>query len=173
LANDKIAKYGGQLSDPDIKGRDSWIRKVTTEYNGNHGAIHDSARVSIIHDDPQGVFNALKSEGGSNGLIKSDFKTHGSNDYGFEGGNLRYKMPNGTTGEIQVVSPDMVFAKDNAATARGVLGDAKYKEMVEKYGDIGGQGHKFYKEARVENDPEKRAIIANKSKNYYKQFSRY
>jgi hypothetical protein len=67
----------------------------------------------------------------------------------------------------------MVFAKDNAATARGVLGDAKYKEMVEKYGDIGGQGHKFYKEARVENDPEKRAIIANKSKNYYKQFSRY
>lgn len=169
LAKNYIKRFGGELADPGIKTSDSWARKVFDELGGDYTKITDTARNSIITDNPKTLFDNLKNDPR---VIKSDWKSNLTNDLGFEGGNIRIKTKNGVIAEIQQTTADIQFAKSPIEEAKAILGIKKYREMVNKYGDIGGQGHLLYEKWRVIEDPtSKEAInIATKSKNYYKQF---
>lgn len=58
------------------------------------------------------------------------------------------KTKSGLTAEIQVNTPEMIYAKESPALARELLGDKKYNEIHTKTGIEGGQGHKYYEEWR-------------------------
>jgi len=170
LASKYAKKFGGVVSNPGIKSQESWIRKVSEELGGDSNQITDSARTSIINSKPSKIYDVLKSE---KDVIKSDFKLHETNALGFQGGNVRIKTSNGIPAEIQVVSPDMVFAKESANDAKKILGLSNYKKMVSKYGDIGGKGHKFYEEYRkLPLDSPKIKEIEQQSKQYYSNFTK-
>lgn len=173
IANKMINKYGGQLSDPGIKTKQSYTRKVMDELGGDETKITDTARNSIVHSDSERIYNIVKDDLKlKNKLVKSDYKFHETNGLGFQGGNIRVKGKSGIVGEIQVVSPEMVFAKESSDIAKSILGEVKYKEMLDKFGDIGGKGHKYYEDWRIiEDKTSKEAMrLAQDSKDYYKQF---
>jgi hypothetical protein len=177
LANSYIEKYGGELSDPGIKAKDSWLRKVAKDYEGDVTKMTDTARNSIVHDNPSQIYDAILkgernvSEGGK--VVSSKFKTHATDELGFEGGNIKLKGSNGSMAEMQTVTPDMVFAKEPTGVAKSILGEAKYQEMLSKYGNVGGEGHKFFEDWRDLDKTSQEAIdIAKQSKDYYAQFTR-
>lgn len=65
----------------------------------------------------------------------------------------------------------MLFAKESPETVKAIIGKKKYSELVAKYGDVGGKGHKLYEEARV-LDPRSPEYgkLAEESRNYYSTF---
>jgi len=74
----------------------------------------------------------------------------------------------GIPGEIQVNSPEMIYAKEPEALSRVLLGDDTYNAVAAKANVEGGLGHKYYEEWRVldPNSVEAKAI-AERSRAYY------
>ncbi|MCF6202159.1 MAG: hypothetical protein L3J59_00605 [Methylococcaceae bacterium] len=50
----------------------------------------------------------------------------------------------GLTGEIQVNTPEMIYAKEPESMARVLIGDDAYNAISSKTNVPEGQGHKFY-----------------------------
>jgi hypothetical protein len=89
---------------------------------------------------------------------------------GYTGGNAKYKA-RGTAGifaEIQVNSPEMIFAKEAEKDARVIL-DGDYERIAAKmHGIEGGRGHKMYEEWRqLPSGHPRRAEIEAESREYY------
>ena len=171
MADSVIEQFGGQLADPGVKSQDSWIRKAINDYGGDYTRITDSARNTIVHDNPEEVYKELSEQGKFGKVIKLDWKSNATHPSGYEGGNVRFQTSNRIPAEIQVLTPDMIFAKESTKDAKIILGD-RYQEMLDKYGDIGGQGHKIYEQIRNIKDEYSREVIdlTKQSKAYYDKF---
>ncbi len=76
----------------------------------------------------------------------------------------------GIPAEIQVNSPEMIFAKEPGTVARQFLGDQRYDEIAARSGVPGGLGHELYEQWRVldPNTPAAQSIAAQ-SRGYYNQ----
>ena len=87
---------------------------------------------------------------------------------GYSGVNGTMKTSSGLTGEIQVNSPEMIFAKESPANARAILGEETYNNIAGRAGVEGGRGHALYEQHRSlpVNDP-LREGIAQESMSYY------
>jgi hypothetical protein len=87
---------------------------------------------------------------------------------GYSGVNSSLKTKNGITGEIQVNSPEMIYAKETPKNARAILGDDVYDSISAKTGIEGGLGHKLYEQWRAlpEGSPGRLPLEAQ-SKAYY------
>ncbi len=70
------------------------------------------------------------------------------------------KTQSGITGEIQVNSPEMIYAKESPANARAILGDETYDAIANRVGVPGGRGHALYEHYRSlpENHPSGKAL---------------
>jgi hypothetical protein len=72
----------------------------------------------------------------------------------------------GLRGKVQINSPHMIYAKEKAKDAKGILG----KEKLQEIHDMPGmpKGHEYYEKFRTlpDGDPAKQAI-ADESKAYY------
>lgn len=177
----KIAtKYGAKLTPINYKSYDSMVRKANDELKGDIGQIKDSVRNTIITDG-KNIKNVTADAGklGIKGLKTQDF----SNSSGYRGYISNPKLSNGVIGEIQVNTPEMIYAKETPGVAKIVIGEDKWNEIRKKTGLEGGLGHKYYEEERAIvidpdkpdpiNDPIKRAKkdeILAKSRDYYKKF---
>jgi hypothetical protein len=76
----------------------------------------------------------------------------------------------GGLGEIQVNTPEMIYAKEPREVARKILGDRQYEEIYRKTGMQGGQGHKLYERAReLAPGSPKRQRVEAKSREYYER----
>ncbi len=76
-------------------------------------------------------------------------------------------------GEVQVNSPEMIYAKEKESIGRKMLGDKKYDEIAKRIGIKGGLGHKLFDEWRSLNDEIdllRKKEIQNQSKQYYSHF---
>ena len=90
---------------------------------------------------------------------------------GYTGTLVNVKYPNGVWGEIQVNSPQMIYAKEK--NAKVILGDELYNKLKVS-GIEGGKGHEFYEEWRklspIKEDELKRMReIEKMSVEYYNQ----
>jgi len=76
----------------------------------------------------------------------------------------------GIHAEIQVNSPNMIYAKEPPPVAKSILGEKKYNEIAAKTKLPGGLGHKLYEEYRSipAGDPRLKRLEAD-SRTYYNQ----
>lgn len=91
-----------------------------------------------------------------------------SDPLGYSGVNSSVKTQAGIPGEIQVNTPQMIYAKEPPPLARALLGDDVYDAVAARAGVEGGLGHKYYEQWRVlPGKGDEAAAIASKSRAYY------
>lgn len=67
---------------------------------------------------------------------------------GYRGIAVIYRLSNGLSGEVQINTPEIIYAKETESRARKMLGNEKYDEISTKIGKEGGLGHKLFEEWR-------------------------
>ncbi len=88
-------------------------------------------------------------------------------------GNVLIDTPNGLMSEIQLNTPEMIYAKENASVVRKILGDKVYKQPNRTFKGKGGKGYIYYDQYKAAVDSGDHALadaIAQKSKLYYNIF---
>lgn len=76
-------------------------------------------------------------------------------------------------GEVQINTPEIIYAKETESRGRKMLGDKKYDEISSRIGVKGGLGHKLFEEWRVlkeKSNSIRKNQIETESKSYYKHF---
>ncbi len=172
----KIAKKNGaDLTPLNYKSYDSTVRKATDELNGvvlGPDGVKDAVRTTIITDGDSLKKIASEMEKESI-LVKLKQQNYTSTGYRGYLGNV--KLSDGTFGEIQINTPEMIYAKEQPSVAKSVIGTDKWNEINKKTGVQGGLGHDYYEQERVliGNDAEtiaKKEAIQAKSRDYYSKF---
>lgn len=176
---EKIAKkYGAEITPLNLKSYDSMVRKANKELGGDISLVKDSARNTIVvgKDKLKQVAQEVGQQG-TKGLKTQDL----TNISGYRGYISNPKLSNGIIGEIQVNTPEMIYAKETPENAKFVIGEQKWNEINKKTGLPGGLGHKYYEEIRditetpniSTGDPVKDAKVQEllaKSRAYYSKF---
>ncbi|WP_444921821.1 hypothetical protein ACJJID_05475 [Microbulbifer sp. CnH-101-G] len=156
---------GGQVAKVPIKSKDRAQLKITNDYGGDPTRITDLARNTIIvpQDKIKEVVEMLRAKAT---IVKI---SDGALDLlGYSGVNSKIKTKSGLIAEIQVNSPEMIFAKEPPEIAKALLGEDVYDSIASKSPIAGGKGHKLYEKWRSldEDDPNRRKLEAE-SKEYY------
>lgn len=165
IAKGIATKYGGKVAKAPIKSEARAIEKIVDYYDGNPRRIKDLARNTIVVPESKiaSVVGDLQSKGANVNVITPE-----SNLYGYSGVNSTLKASNGITGEIQVNTPQMIYAKESEPIARSILGDDVYNMLAEKIQMPGGEGHKLYEVGRVlPEGSAKRTAAEAQSRDYY------
>lgn len=158
---------GGKVAKAPLKGRERALEKAVDDYGGDPSKVKDIARNTIVVEQRQynKAVALLKKQGAK---VKSIEST--SDPMGYSGTNAVVKTKAGIPAEIQVNTPEMIFAKEKPEIARAILGEQKYAEISAKSGVPGGRGHQLYEEYRglASGDP-RRDRVAAESRAYYNQ----
>jgi hypothetical protein len=159
------ANHGGTVAKAPIKSKERSIEKIIKEYEGDPSKIKDLARNTIIV--PPEKIDTFAAELAQRGA-KVKVINGRVDPLGYSGVNSTLKTETGITAEIQVNSPEMIYAKEPESVARSILGDDSYEAISEKSSAPGGKGHELYEEWRSlpDEDPG-RPIIEAQSKSYY------
>jgi len=166
IADDIAKNLGGTVAKAPVKSQERAIEKVINDYDGDASKIKDLARNTIIVDSNKidNVVSQLNNLGAN--VKKID---ESSDPLGYSGVNSSLKTKVGVNGEIQVNTPEMIYAKEPEGIARQLLGNDRYDSIASKTKVEGGLGHKYYEEWRVikNKDSNEAKAIANKSRAYY------
>lgn len=171
IAAEVSTQYGGRVALAPIKGADRAMQKIITDYKGADDIgvpmrIKDLARNTIVVPDDQisSVAADLASRGAQVKIIDSS-----NNPLGYSGVNTTFETRAGIMGEIQVNSPEMIYAKEAPGVARGILGDTVYDNLRSKPGmPEAGLGHAYYEQWRVLDPTSSTAAeIAARSRAYH------
>jgi hypothetical protein len=169
LAESIAKETGGKVAKAPLKGRARSLEKAI-EYEkrgGDASNVKDIARNTIVVEQSQydKAVALLKEQGAK---VKSIDPA--SDPMGYSGTNAVVKTKAGIPAEIQVNTPEMIYAKEKPEIARAILGDEKYAELVDKSGVPGGRGHQLYEEYRsLPEGDERAAKLAAESRAYYDQ----
>ncbi|MEP6873620.1 MAG: DUF6861 domain-containing protein [Burkholderiales bacterium] len=142
----KIAdQTGGTVAKAPLKGRARALEKALNDYEGDASRINDLARNTVVVEQSQyGKAVALLEEQASK--IKTiDAAT---DPMGYSGANAVIKTQAGISAEIQVNTPEMIYAKESPSVAKAILGESKYAELAGQTGVPGGRGHELYEAYR-------------------------
>jgi hypothetical protein len=165
---DKIAKeIGGRVAKAPLKQRDRALEKAIKDYGGDASKVKDIARNTIVVDPNQyDKAVALLNEQGAE--VKNIDAS--SDPMGYSGTNAVIKTKAGLPAEIQVNTPEMIYAKESLANGTVILGEKKYAELAAKTGVPGGRGYQLYEEWRslLPGDPRRDQLEAE-SRVYYDQ----
>jgi uncharacterized Zn-binding protein involved in type VI secretion len=172
LADSIAMESGGKVAKAPLKGRARAMEKAIKDYDGDATQIKDLARNTIIVEDQSQygkAVNLLRQHG-------AKIKTHeaDTNPMGYSGTNSTIKTEAGIYGEIQVNTPEMIYAKELPPVAKSILGEEKYAELASKPGmPPAGRGHQLYEEWRSlpEGDP-RRDSLQVESRAYHDQVRR-
>ena len=173
----KLTKELGGYSTPvNYKSRESILRKVTNELNGNVEGIKDSIRATIIVPEEK-MKNILPY------LEKSSIFARVKNQtpeqfLGYSGILTNIRTQQNIFAEIQFNTEKMIYAKETPPNAIRILGQKRYDDIRKETGIEGGLGHKYYEEIRVlkakaNNTPdvlERITELEKQSFNYYSKF---
>lgn len=163
---DEIAEMlNGKVAKAPIKSLERAAQKIMDDYNGDPTKIKDLARNTIIvsPDDVDAAAAELAKRGATVKIVNGE-----TDPLGYSGVNSKIKTQAGIFGEIQVNTPQMIYAKEPESVARALLGDDLYSSMASRTKVPGGQGHRLYEEWRV-LDPSSSAAqsISERSRAYY------
>jgi hypothetical protein len=111
LADSIAKKTGGRVAKAPLKGRERAMEKAMKDYAGDASRIQDLARNTIIAEDQNQygkTVELLKQQG-------AKIKTHSADTHplGYSGTNAFIKTEAGISAEIQVNTPEMIYAKRN------------------------------------------------------------
>jgi hypothetical protein len=145
VADEVAAQVGGRVAKAPIKSQARALEKINNDYEGDASRIKDLARNTIVVPKERiPETTALLRERGV--AIKEIAPSRES--LGYSGVNGTMKTSSGLTGEIQVNSPEMIYAKETPANARAILGDETYNNIANRVGVEGGRGHALYEQYR-------------------------
>jgi hypothetical protein len=151
LSKEYADKFGGTTTDINFKGKDSIMRKAVDELGGDIRKIKDSVRTTIIveADQIESVVAAMSQDARfTRGAGKIRHQTP-DKYMGYNGILTNIETRTGLIAEIQVLSPEMIFAKMPPDEAVRLIGGKRWKMIEKATGKPGGLGHKFYEEYRV------------------------
>jgi len=165
-ADEVASKYGGKVAKAPIKSVERAQQKIAADYGGDPTKIKDLARNTIIVR-PENIEAVTKDLASKGAKVKAISPT--IDDLGYSGVNSTIQTRAGIPAEIQVNSPEMIFAKEPEPLARALLGDGQYDAIASKSPVPGGLGHKYYEEWRVLEDKSTPAAeaIQQASRSYY------
>jgi hypothetical protein len=168
MADNIAAKNGGRVSKVPLKSKARALEKANNDYGGDASRVTDIARNTIVvpKEKIPSVVAALREQGAKVKEINPE-----NDEFGYSGANSKIQTGAGIQGEIQVNSPEMIFAKEKPEIAQEILGKEQYDAIAEKAGVPGGKGHEFYEQARtLPLDSPERAKLAEQSRAYYDNF---
>ena len=149
ISKEYADRFGGVSTPVNLKSRDSIVRKVNTELGGNLSDIKDSVRTTVIveKDKIDAVYKMISEDPR---FLRVKLQTP-DKFLGYKGVLSNLKTNQGIIGEIQVNSPEMIFAKESPKNAKMVIGKKRWLEIRRKYKVKGGLGHTYYEEIRLLN----------------------
>jgi hypothetical protein len=163
---------GGQVSAIDFKSASSIVRKANDYYKGNVNKVKDAVRNTVIVDK-QNIQLALEKAKQIPGYIRTNERNPDTDNLGYKGHAIIFKTKNGMYGEVQINTPEIIYAKETESRGRKMLGDKKYDEIAKRIGVKGGLGHKLFEEWRVlkeKSNSIRKNQIETESKSHYKHF---
>lgn len=173
----KLTKeLGGYATPINFKSRESILRKVTDELNGNIEGIKDSIRATIIvpKEKMKNILQYIEKSS-----IFARVKNQTPEQFlGYSGILTNIRTQQNIFAEIQFNTEKMIYAKETPPNAIRIMGQKRYNEIRKETGIEGGLGHKYYEEIRVlkaktNNTPdilERIAELEKQSFNYYSKF---
>lgn len=176
LAEAIAGQHGGKVAKAPLKSKERAMKKITEDYGGNASRIKDLARNTIVvpagkeHDVLATLLKTRPDIDPSTVKIIDS----ATDPLGYSGMNVSVPTKAGIPAEIQINSPEMIFAKERPEIARAILGDEAYHKIAAKPGmPAGGKGHEFYERWRSldPKSPEAKAVAAQ-SCEYYNAFRR-
>jgi hypothetical protein len=165
-------EFDGQVSEINYKSASSIARKANDYYKGNVNKVKDAVRNTVIVDK-QNIQLALAKAKQIPGYIRTNERNPGTDSLGYKGHSIIFKTNNGMYGEVQINTPEMIYAKETESVGRKMLGEKKYDEISLRIGVKGGLGHKLFEEWRSLNDEKdykRKKEIQDRSKQYYSYF---
>ena len=173
LAAKVVAEHGGRVAPTAVKSRARALEKIEKEYGGDPAGLTDLARNTIVvpAGNEDAVIQSLRAD---NPGIEVKKTMAAENAFGYSDIKVRVPTENGLIAEIQVNSPEMIYAKESTEDARAILGDETYQRIASQPGlPPGGLGHKMYQEARgLPKGSPQRELIQAQSREYYAAFGR-
>jgi len=166
------SQFGGHLSETDYKSASSIARKANDYYKGNVNKVKDAIRNTVILDKHK-IEESTQYAKQIPGYVKTNQRRPESDTLGYKGYAIVYKTKNGIYAEVQINTPEMIYAKETEIRARKMIGDKKYDEIFKKTGIEGGLGHKLFEEWRSLKENSnilRKKQLENESINYYKYF---
>jgi hypothetical protein len=178
LGDSIVAKYGGIVAKTDFKSPIRALEKVMKDKGGDVSKLTDVVRNTVVVTK-ENYLSAIKDLFEKDGIINPRIENPKVNKLGYSGANANIKTPNGHIAEIQVNTPDMIFAKEPSVVAKNILGENLYNQLKTKYdamGVEGGKGHKYYEQIYRDAEMKKpemaqtKARIEEESRKYYSNF---
>jgi len=149
IGNEIAKKLNGLVSEGPTKTLERATQKVSNDYEGDWYSIKDVARITIIVPSQALCDIALRelharcTASKGLGVLQTKIVDPGQDECGYSGSTVFVRASNGRFEEIQVNSPQMVYAKENPEKAKKVLGQVAYLKIALKYQLPGGLGHKL------------------------------
>lgn len=164
IGQDIAAKVGGFYIDGGIKNKSRSKEKIEKEYDGDASKLKDVVRgtVAVDQKDLQKTKELLKPH-------STELKQHNGNSssLGYSGINSHIKTDAGLKGEIQVNTPEMIYAKEKPEIAKKMLGISLYNKISKKIGKA-GKGHEYFEKWRsLDDDSSEKKAIEKSCKKYY------
>lgn len=140
----KVAKQtGSTVTNVNLKGVSRIVEK-SVEYKTME-QVPDAIRNTIItrKENIEAVIAKLNKEFDVLRVKRQNLET------GYSGTIVNVKLPNGVIGEIQVNTPQMIYAKDT--NAKSFLGEKVFNRIAKETNMPSGLGHSIYEEIRTLN----------------------
>ena len=145
LAQDLSSKYGGRIVDAPLKSKERTLEKALIDYGGDFDRVGDIARNTILLEDITKAKELLKELEGKGYKVKDLLDVENS----FKGAIVKVKTSRGLPAEIQITTPEMIFANSQTAErAKSVLGEELFNEIKKGSGLDPILGHKLYEAVR-------------------------
>lgn len=161
---------GGTVTPVNYKSRESIIRKSRDEYGNDVSQVKDAVRTTIIVNKQEDIPVVLKQFEQPGNRVKIQKP---ENFLGYSGAIVNFRAKNGLHCEIQVNTPEMIYAK--VGGAEKMIGSQRFNEIKKKVGLPNGKGHTYYEDFRSidKTKPENLPIIdeiKRLSNDYYNRF---
>jgi hypothetical protein len=174
--DDHAVKIANNYSDASlvegpIKTPERIIQKINSDPSYQLDDVKDIVRNTIMTEKNQSsIYDELKN---LKGFVREKIQT-ADKFHGYEGAIFNVKLSNGTVGEIQVVTPKMIYGKMEPEVSRELLGETVFNRIKKETGIEPGMGHKLYEQIqkahfeRGVDSPEAQDLI-RQSVDYYKK----
>lgn len=138
-------RHGGHLITAGLKERSRATQKINTMFGGDPSKINDISRNTLIVEagKTEAVISELRRYENISLVIISPENT----PVGYSGVHAKVRTPAGPTAEMQIHTPEMIYANLPPALAREALGDERYRALdqyARMHGYTGGQGHHYF-----------------------------
>jgi len=149
FAKDIIKKYGGSLTPLNFKGFESIQRKSRDSLQGDPTKLTDAVRNTVVvpYAEMENVASSLEDSSKFPNVTRVK-RQNGPDFYGYRGVIVNVKLKNGIVAEMQINSPEMIYAKSSKKAALDIMTEDEYNRIAQRVGLPGGRGHEFYDQIR-------------------------